>query len=126
MKIKVPRWYRKNVTVALYKAKKSTPPIVWFVALVAACFAIPMAVDLKIHHPGIMSSIEFALKVSEQNVTNAFLVFAILALLAGFLMFLVNGAFVFVRVLAGYETRRKSSILKWFLYKVKKRLELRW
>lgn len=101
------------VTVPLYRLKKRTPPAVWFVAFLLTCFLLPFVSSLRMVHPGLAKTIATGWEIAKSDLFGGLIFVTFFVFLLSIFMFVVNGAFVFMRVLAGYDVRRNSSILKW-------------
>ena len=118
--IRPPRFYRKYVTISLYRIKKKIPPFVLFLLFILCCFMFPFGAMIKLQHPGFIDTFKIAWEIGSTNFLNGLIVFTILLSYLSIFTFFLNSAFVFLRALCGYDVRRNSSILKWAYYKVKK------
>lgn len=116
----MPRWYRRYVTANLYRIKKRTPPIAWVAMFLIACMSLPATLAIQIIHPGTVSTFREAWTIAQQHPLNGFIFASIVLAYGRFLMFFADGAFVFLRVAAGYNVSRNESIAKWVLNKSKK------
>jgi len=119
---KSPRWYRKSVTVPLYKIKRATPPFVWFIALMLTCFLFPFVASIKLVHPGLVLTLVEAWRVAQADWVSAVVFCSFFLFMLSWFTFIINGAFLFTRALAGLETRKNSSVLKWSYFKIKRAL----
>lgn len=115
-----PRCYRKNFIVPLYRLKKVTPPVIWVVMFLLCCFMLPFGIAIKIMHPGFFATLRAGLEIAAENQLYGAVFVTTFLVLGSFLMFIVNGAFVSLRVAAGYEVRRNGTILKWLINKVRR------
>lgn len=68
-------------------------------------------------HPGLTQTFSTGWEIAQSDLFGGMIFVAFFVLLLSIFMFVVNGAFVFMRVLAGYDVRRNSSILKWIYLK---------
>lgn len=116
---KKPDWYTRNATIPLYRLKKRAPSVIWVGLFLVACFALPLGGAIKIVHPGALATLYQGFKIAKQSPLDGFFFTLILLVYGSFLMFFANGAFVFLRVAAGYDVRRNTSIGQWLLNKLK-------
>ena len=117
---KPPRCYRKHFVVPLYRLKKATPPVVWVIMFLLCCLVLPFSIAIKIVHPGFSATLRVGIEIAAENPLHGAVFVTTLLVLGSFLMFIVNGAFVFLRAAAGYEVRRNGTVLKWLINKTKK------
>lgn len=117
---KPPRCYRKSITLPLYRLKKATPPVVWVVMFLLCSLMLPFGAAIEIVHPGFFATLRAGFEIAARHPFHGAVFVATLLLLGGFFMFVLNGAFVFLRAAAGYEVRRNGTVLKWLINKAKK------
>ncbi len=116
-----PLWWRRKIDLPLFILKKRTHPVVWFLLFCVSVFILPLALAFKIELAG---SVSFLLQQFISGPTHHWQLLAaagIIAIYGSLFMFFANGAFVFLRIMAGYSARRNSSIAKWLYYKVRAR-----
>ncbi len=109
------------VTVPLYRLKKRTPLAVWLVAFLLTCFLMPFVSSLKMVHPGLVQTLATGWEIAKYDLFGGIIFVTFFIFLLSVFMFVVNSAFVFMRVLAGYDVRRNRSLLKWIYLKSLKR-----
>ena len=71
-------------------------------------------------HPGFFATLRAGLEIAAENQLYGAVFVTTFLVLGSFLMFIVNRAFVSLRVAAGYEVRRNGTILKWLINKVRR------
>ena len=118
--LKLPRFYRKHVRVGLYKIKKKIPPFVLFLLFLLCCLMVPFGAMIKFQLPGLFETLQITWEIGTSNIKSGFIVLILLLSFLSVFTFFLNGAFVFLRALCGYDVRRNSSILKWSYYKLKR------
>src|SRR5690606_38080006 len=101
------------------RLKKATPQVVWVAMFLLCCLVLPFGIVLKIVHPGFVATLRVGLSIATQNPFHGTVFVVALLVLGSFFMFIVNGAFVFMRVAAGYEVRRNGTVLRWLINKGK-------
>lgn len=85
------------------------------------CLLFPFALTTKLLHPGVIETIKVSYEIALENPVNGVIFGLFFLLLSSFFMFILNGAFVFVRAALGYEVRKNGSILKWIWNRYKRK-----
>lgn len=90
----------------------------WFVGICVACVGFPLILILRVElQRPFMSALGRLLETSPPDLRSLAIVVVVLIVGAG-VMFFINGAFVFLRELSGYSSRRTGTILSWAWSKV--------
>lgn len=114
-----PKWYKRQVTVPLYRLSKRIYPLVWVIALFVGLVAIPAALYLKLTVRD--NDRVFLVEFIEHPTEWRYLLVAVIVFSWGAMfMFFVNGAFVLIRKLAGLPVRNQGSLLSWALWKYRR------
>ncbi|KZZ56502.1 hypothetical protein A3761_08640 [Oleiphilus sp. HI0123] len=73
-----------------------------FICLCAACFLVPVAVNIKIVHPGLITTLSTAWEMTQINFLGGVVFGVFFLVVLSIFMLVVNGIFSSIRFLAGY------------------------
>lgn len=120
------RLFREKLIIKAYKLKSSAHPIIWLILFLIYCLMIPLAASIELTTPGKTAIFNSIIETAHQSPILAIKLTLVAIALLTIPTHIINGAFISLRAVAGYETQQNGTIKAWLKNSLYRYITNRW